>query len=152
MPEGAAWTGRAAAEGGARWDLSQHRRHRRAVLPGHRIDRRRLANVATHYGRTVRSGVAPAPPFLYAAAGRPVELALTLLGSDFGIQLEDLAKAAQHSGGVIETLRTVIQDRHEALDALDQHVRRAASEGSGARPPLPDGKPRTHQDREAISA
>ena len=106
----------------------------------------------THYGRTVRSGSRLGSPLLYAAQVDQVELALTLLDSDFGIQLEDLAKAAQHSGGVIETLRAVIQGRHEALDALDQHVRRVASEGSGARPPLPDGKPRTRQAREAISA
>ncbi len=120
---------------------------------GHRIDRRRLANVADALWPNGEIRESPRLPRFYTPPQvDQVELALTLLGSDFGIQLEDLAKAAQRSGGVIETLRTVIQDRHEALDALDQHVRRAASEGSGARPPLPDGKPRTHQDREAISA
>ena len=92
------------------------------------------------------------PRFYTPAQVDQVELALTLLDSDFGIQLEDLAKAAQHSSGVIETLRAVIQGRHEALDALDQHVRRVASEGSGTRPPLPDDRPRTRQGREAISA
>ena len=120
---------------------------------GHRVDRRRLANVADALWPNGEIRESPRLPRFYTPAQvDQVELALTLLDSDFGIQLEDLAEAAQRSGGVIETLQAVIQGRHEALDVLDQHVRRVASEGSGARPPLPDGKPRTRQAREAISA
>jgi len=80
---------------------------------GHRVDRRRLANVADALWPNGEIRESPRLPRFYTPAQvDQVELALTLLDSDFGIQLEDLAKAAQHSSGVIETLRAVIQGRH----------------------------------------